>query len=232
MERRNKPLFEQPLSDVILDPRRVAYFPEHELLCAADLHLGYAWCHRASGQLMPITPADNSLTRLRVMLAEFGAKRLVLLGDIVHRALPVAALMEQIRDLAKLATETELILLVGNHDKRLGKLDATLPLRREYRAGQHLFLHGDLAPAEKAERYIIGHEHPGISLGDGVATSRRYPCFVFGGNVLALPAFSNWSANSGSPRSAMMSPLWQASQSRYAVAILGQKLLKVPLSPA
>lgn len=226
---RRAPVFEQPLPGVILDARRVAFFSEHELLVAADLHLGYAWCHRASGQLMPIAPAEDTLARLRALIAESAAKRVVLLGDIVHRALPVPALMDQLRDLAELARETELVLLVGNHDKRLHKLEAGLVLRREYRAGENLFLHGDSMSSAPAERFIIGHEHPGISLGDGVTTSRRYPCFLLSEKLLVMPAFSSWSANSSAPHTELMSPLARGEKVREAVAILGAKLLRVPL---
>jgi uncharacterized protein len=226
---RRAPAFEQPLPGVILDARRVAFFSEHELLVAADLHLGYAWCHRASGQLMPIAPAEDTLARLRALIVESAAKRVVLLGDIVHRALPIPTLMDQLRDLAELARETELILLVGNHDKRLHKLESGLVLRREYRAGENLFLHGDSLPSARADRFIIGHEHPGISLGDGVTTARKYPCFLVAEKLLVMPAFSNWSANSSAPHGDLMSPLARGMRMREAVAILGEKLLRVPL---
>src|ERR1041385_6782379 len=84
------------LLGIVFDARRAVYFREHDLLAVADLHLGYAWTHRAQGQLMPVSPKDNVLDRLAALLVDYQPARLVLLGDIVHRALPVPALLDEL----------------------------------------------------------------------------------------------------------------------------------------
>ena len=47
-----------------LDHRRAVYLEEERILCVADLHLGYAWAHRFSGQLMPLRGEEDLLARL------------------------------------------------------------------------------------------------------------------------------------------------------------------------
>ena len=44
-----------------LDHRRAVYLEAERILCVADLHLGYAWAHRFSGQLMPLRGEEDLL---------------------------------------------------------------------------------------------------------------------------------------------------------------------------
>jgi DNA ligase-associated metallophosphoesterase len=222
------------LLGIVFDSRRAVYFRDERLLAVADLHLGYAWTHRAQGQLMPVASKDNALDRLRALLSDYKPQRLVLLGDIVHRALPVPALLDELRSLLAVADgHCELVLLSGNHDRKLQQLLKELGakdvLRAEYTAGQNVFLHGDRPATQPATRYIMGHEHPAISLGDGVATSRKFPCFLIAENVLTLPSFSSWSAGTPFPFYEFMSPIARAARFQTALAILGDRLLPVPL---
>jgi hypothetical protein len=223
------------LLGIVFDARRAIYFREHDLLAVADLHLGYAWTHRAQGQLMPVRQKDSALDRLAALLSDYNPARLVLLGDIVHRALPVPALLDDLRALLNLADgKCELILLAGNHDRKLQQLlkqlNAKNVLHAEHAAGENVFLHGDRAPSQSATRYVIGHEHPAISLGDGVATSRKFPCFLIAENVVTLPSFSSWCAHTPFPHYEFMSPIAKAARFQTALAILGDRLLPVPLA--
>src|SRR5205085_3072263 len=96
-------------------------------------------------------------------------------------------------------------------------------------AGENIFLHGDRAPIARGTRYIIGHEHPAICLGDGVATSRKFPCFLIAEDVLTLPSFSSWSAHTPIPHYEFMSPVARAARFQTALTIVGDRLLPVPL---
>lgn len=224
------------LLGVVFDARRAVYFRDQQLLAVADLHLGYAWSHRAQGQLMPIAPKDNALDRLRTLITDYKPARLVLLGDIVHRALPLPALMDELRSLLSVTDsecKCELVMLAGNHDRKLQQLLKELGakdvLRTEYAAGENVFLHGDRPATQPATRYVIGHEHPAISIGDGVATSRKFPCFLIAQNVLTLPSFSSWSAHTPFPYYEFMSPIAKGARFQTALAILGDRLLPVPI---
>ncbi len=216
------------------DARRAVYFQEHGLLAVADLHLGYAWAHRAHGQLLPVGAPDDALPRLGSLIADYAPAHLVLLGDIVHRALPIPALTGQLRGLLGLAnTGLKLSLLAGNHDSKLQgllrELGAPDVLRKELRAGNDLFLHGDRPPTVAAPRCVIGHEHPAFSLGDGVATSQKFPCFLIADDVVALPSFSAWSAHTSIASGPFLSPIARAARFHTALAILGDRLLPIPL---
>jgi len=219
---------------IVFDARRALFFPTDGLLAVADLHLGYAWAQRTQGQLMPIAPKDDALKRLAELVADYKPAKILLLGDIVHRAVPAQGLLDELRALLDVAQgRSELILLAGNHDRKLERLiktlDSSQKLHREHRAGENLFLHGDCHPTCAAPRCIIGHEHPAISLGDGVATSRKFPCFLVADDLITLPSFSNWSAHTPLGAYEFMSPLAKAARFHTALAILGDRLLPAPL---
>jgi metallophosphoesterase superfamily enzyme len=97
-------------------------------------------------------------------------------------------------------------------------------------------LHGDAEPAGDAGKppgcgfILMGHEHPAVRLGDGVASSTRCPCFLVGSRLLILPAFSNWAQGTVTSHYGLMSPLARNERFTRAVAILDDRLLSVPLS--
>ena len=71
------------------------------------------------------------------------------------------------------------------------------------------------------EWLIVGHEHPAISLGDGVASHMKCPCFLVGENVLMLPAFSCWAAGTN-----IHSAQWSCpTEFSQVIAICNDKLL-------
>ena len=231
---------------VWLDADRAVWLEEWRTLAVADLHLGYAWAHRAEGQLLPVDTREDSTERLLKLLTRYPAQEVVLLGDIVHRAVDVPALHTELRWLALTVGErARLRLIGGNHDRKLAATLATAGLVLEVDAsatvGPHLLLHGDepdeavaeshlLERAAAGGRVILGHEHPAIGLSDGVASHVKCPCFVTGTNFLVLPAFSRWAAGSDIRSYRFMSPYARLRPVEHAVAIMAGKLMPVPFA--
>jgi len=200
-----------------VDARRAIWFERLSVLAVADLHIGYAWAHRHSGQMLPLHQPDDTIGRLKALVDFYKPSELLVLGDIVHRAL---ALPEIQAELQRLMAELKGVrLIAGNHDRALEKLIAE-PLITEYVRAGHLFVHGHQA-IDRPERIIMGHEHPAISVGDGVSTSVKCPCFLISRKTIVLPAFSLWAA--GGVETALRERF------ERAVAILGDKLLPIQL---
>ncbi|MBL9137358.1 MAG: hypothetical protein JNK85_15910, partial [Verrucomicrobiales bacterium] len=104
------------------------------------------------------------------------------------------------------------------------------------RCGPHLLVHGDEfrprdleAELDPTGWLIYGHEHPAISVGDGVTTQLKVPCFLAGHRRLVLPAFSRWSAGQVFGSQDLLSALTQPRDFHSAIAILGDHLLPMPL---
>lgn len=228
-----------------LDARHVLWLPEERTLVAADLHLGYAWAHRHAGQLLPITAPDDTVDRLAALAAEYRPAQIVLLGDIVHRAVPVPALREQLEALASRLSSVTIRWVAGNHDRDLQSLLhrcglSGIRLEAELTLGLHLLTHGAgedgaagaaiLARLESAGGWlIIGHEHPAIHLHDHVTTSVKCPCFLAGSRILILPAFSRWSAGSNVRSSPFLSAFARETAFSHAYAIMAGRILPMSL---
>jgi putative SbcD/Mre11-related phosphoesterase len=221
---------------LILDARLAAFLESTSQLVVADLHLGYAWAHRQGGQLLPIGIKDDTLPRLHTLVDDFHPRELVLLGDIVHRAVPLPALKDELcRVFSEIEARCELRLIPGNHDRSLAALlrecGIHTPLAPSLRAGSFLLLHGDIPPVLDSGGpplwTIIGHEHPALNISDGVATSAKVPCFAAGDGVLVLPAFSPWAAGTNIRTHSFQSPILRGRTLTEAFAVLNGKLVPV-----
>lgn len=223
-----------------LDARRAVWIEEHRALLVADLHLGYVWAHRAQGNMLPISVADDTLDRLQLLALEYAPCEIIVLGDIIHAAVMEAAVIDELTRLHTLAPHATVRLIAGNHDAKLAPMleraGLDVPLVREFMLGNDLLLHGDLGDEAMAEercraivdgggRVIIGHEHPALTLSDGVATSLRCPCFLAADDVLVLPAFSPWSAGTNVRHGVFLSPYIRRANVTQTIAIVGNRLL-------
>lgn len=224
----------EALPGVWFDHRRAVFLESEKILAVADLHLGYAWAHRYNGQLLPLHPPDDLLARLSDLCSDYKPKHLAILGDIVHEAVPVVEIANEVTELfSTLRGLCGLKLILGNHDKKLRKLAsavADLEFIPHLELGEFILVHGN-APVQipKEKMVLMGHEHPALGLGDGIK-SAKFPCFLISRRVLLLPAFSQWAAGSNIRAYEFMSPLARQAGFTKAVAICGSKLLPVKIN--
>lgn len=180
----------EPPSDVAF-ARRAAYVEPADALVVADVHLGR---DRASAVELPLGERDDVLDRVTRLLDRFAPTEVVIAGDLLHSFsyVPdgVGNAVAALRDAAADAG-AGLVVTPGNHD---GLLEAVFagPTPEEHRlADGTVVCHGHERPRMEAGRYVVGHEHPTITV-----EGRRHPCFLHrdgsfrGGDVLVLPAFS------------------------------------------
>lgn len=222
--------------DLWLDAHHAIWLSDFDTLAISDLHLGYAWAHRLAGQLMPLSVPDDSLDRAVELIETYHAKRIVILGDIVHRAVSLPAIKDQLcAFFSRLTGMAELVFLAGNHDRGLNALlrECELPIQTvpELTLGRFLLVHGDdhRVSIPAGHQMVMGHEHPAISLSDAGATIAKCPCFLVSDSVLILPAFSRWAAGSNVRNGSFLSAHATEAKFTLAVAILAGKLLPVSL---
>lgn len=182
------PTVDLPIS---LEPRAVS-IPAADAVVIADVHLGRG---AASSVDAPLDDGADVRDRLARLLERTGPSTVVVAGDLLHSfdRLP----LEVDRDLSAIESLVEaagatLVVTPGNHDAMLeAAYDGETA--REYRLadGETVVCHGHERPTEPARRYVIGHDHPALSI-DG----RKRPCFLYGpeaydgADVLVLPAFT------------------------------------------
>ena len=180
-------------ADTVLDARLALYHRRERWLAVADLHFGYELSQRAAGALFPLWGMDSIEKRLGTLLEDYRPERLVIVGDFVHDR---AARDPAVQLLARLRTQTEVVLLAGNHDRRA--FDAT-ETRAWLVTDGFCFHHGDNSPPPEGagRREVIGHHHPAGTLRDGAGLALKLPAFVQTESRWVLPAFSPWAAGGG-----------------------------------
>lgn len=166
---------------------RAVYFPGAKALVLADIHLGR---DHASNVELPLGERGDVLERLDQLLDRFTPERVVIAGDLLHSFDSLPRPVEE--SLAAVETrieraDAELSVATGNHDTMLGsRFDSS----DTHFVGDAIVCHGHFTPDASASLYVIGHEHPAITI-----EGRKRSCYLIGpavpgGRVLVLPAFT------------------------------------------
>jgi uncharacterized protein len=190
---------DEPAPNVLLLPGRAALLPSSRTLLVADLHLGKAATFRRAGIPVPEGSAQRDLERLAQLVREHDVRRLVVLGDLFHAkggcTPQVFAEFAAVR--ARMA-DTEVVLVLGNHDRAVGQLpaslgiDACLPSLDE--PPLH-FVHEPATGVAGPDRHLFtvaGHLHPTVSIRSPSGDRLADRCFVAEPSVLVLPAFGSF----------------------------------------
>ncbi|MFA9415056.1 metallophosphoesterase [Natrinema sp. HArc-T2] len=175
---------------------RAVFVPAAETLVLADVHLGKA---AASSVDAPIDDGADIRERLERLLTETDPKTVVIAGDLLHSFARLPRGVEH--DLDRLletvdAAGAEVVVTPGNHDTILETaFDGETALEYELADGETVACHGHERPKTTADRYIVGHDHPALSI-----EGRKRPCVLYGpdtyegADVLVLPAFTRLAA--------------------------------------
>lgn len=193
--------------EVVLDARLALFHERERWLAIADLHYGYELSQRVAGHLTPMWGMSSIEARLRELLADYSPARLLILGDLVHDR---SAGREAARLLERLGEVCQLVLVAGNHDR---KLTGSLPFVDAWRSDDFHFHHGHCSPDAGGRTQIIGHHHPAATLYDGAGLRLKFPAFVQQSSCWILPAFSPWAAGAAWP-SDSDSRVWLCTPSR------------------
>jgi uncharacterized protein len=175
-------------------PSRAVWLPERETVVVADVHLGKGAAFRSGGLPVPTGNSVKDLNRLGDLLTATGARRLVVLGDLVHaRTSHQPELFESVRRWRSKWREAEVLLVRGNHDRSAGPAPMDWGIREveePFDDGGILLSHYPHCDGKLP--VLAGHVHPVFRVADFDGSSVRVPCFVFDEDVCAvLPSFGS-----------------------------------------
>ncbi len=112
-------------ADIVLLPGRAALLPATQTLVCADVHLGKAATFRRAGLPVPEGSAQQDLKRLAGLITAHDARRLIIAGDLFHaRAGCTPRVLGEFTDFREQIhkqSNTEVILVLGNHERSLGR---------------------------------------------------------------------------------------------------------------
>lgn len=175
----------------ILLPQKAVYWKENNALIISDLHLGKSAHFRNNGIPISGETARNDLMKLYQLLLNFKAKKLIIIGDLVHQHYnhewdDFNALMDKFPDL-------NIILVKGNHDQALrNKINKIITFEKQFEIDNFIFCHEPLKTFEEGKFYFFGHLHPGVRLKGKAKQFVRLPCYHLKQSFLQLPAFSDF----------------------------------------
>lgn len=177
-----------------LFPEKAAYWLERETLLLADPHWGKAAAFRARAIPLPNGTLEADLARLAALLERTGARRLVLLGDLLHaKASRDEGTLAAVQAWRESRPDLEILLVRGNHDQRAGDppLEWYMTVAGEpFGDPPFVYMH---EPAPTPQGYALGgHIHPAVHLHGPGGQSLTLPCFWFGVQVGILPAFGSF----------------------------------------
>lgn len=168
-------------------PAAVADLGTERALVVADVHAGIESALRRERGLSVESDAAGRRERVLSLLAETGAERLVVLGDLMHSiGGPGGAERGEIEVLLESIPERVSVTLTkGNHDGEIESWIQGVEIvdGPGIRLGEVGFLHGHTWPATdllEAEVLCLGHEHPQVRLVDEVGGSRIEPVWLRG----------------------------------------------------
>ena len=178
------------------------YLEKEKILVFSDFHLGYEEAMARSGVLIPRYQFKDTEERLKKIFEKINGKlnAIVITGDLKHEFGTINR--QEWRDVNAILNlfneyTNKIILLKGNHDPLLPSIAKRkgLTIKKTYKIKNKLMMHGDILPEKdvKQEVIIIGHEHPAISLSDGI-TTEKVKAFITGKwkdkTIIVLPSFN------------------------------------------
>lgn len=182
--------------EVVLLPEPALFWVRTASLLVADVHLGKAAAFRAAALPMPGGTTSDALARLDSALDRTGARRLLVLGDLLHaRAGRAPRTLAAVAAWRERRPELEILLVRGNHDRGAGDPPAEWGVRcvdEPWREAPFELRHhpAETTPADGLSGYrLAGHIHPAVQLTGSGGMRERLPCFLFGERQGLLPAF-------------------------------------------
>ncbi|EEX08184.1 metallophosphoesterase [Ruegeria lacuscaerulensis ITI-1157] len=164
------------------------WWPDQDLLCVSDLHLGKASrVARRGGPALPPYENRDTLARLSTDLNRTGARTVICLGDNFDDIAAAETLDENDRQhITTLQAGRVWIWIEGNHDP--GPVSLGGAHLAEWRHGGLQFRH---IASRGSRGEVSGHYHPKVRLlARGRAIAR--PAFLFDNRRLILPAYGTY----------------------------------------
>lgn len=176
---------------LVFTNQRALFWQEQKAVIISDLHIGKTAYFRKNGIPIPSDILEKDLTRLSILIENFSAEQLLIVGDFLHAGKNKD--FELFEEWRSKNSSLKIILIKGNHDIHkadfLKHLDITI-IDNSLKLEPFTFIH---EPLDSENEYSIsGHLHPGVTVKLERRKTVRLPCFRVSANQLILPAFSEF----------------------------------------
>lgn len=183
-------------TNFLLLSKRGLFWPEQKSLFIADTHFGKEATFRRLGIPVPRGSTIGTLATITEMVAECGATRLILLGDMFHAR---SSLSKDVRDsLDEFFTrhsELRFTLVLGNHDRYIRKLPSQWSIEivdSGFQIERVAISHFPMLCRAECDLVLCGHIHPAFRLQSKTESLGKLPCFWLSQRQLVLPAIGEF----------------------------------------
>ncbi|MCY0859490.1 MAG: metallophosphoesterase [Sulfolobaceae archaeon] len=184
----------------------VIYIKKINAIVMSDIHIGYEEDMARKGIFIPKIQLKRFLNIYKRAIEAFHTNKVILNGDVKHIFETLGRQeREELNEMFKELKEDgiDVKLVKGNHDNFISKVTSkfdNIELVNEIRDDNLIIIHGhqEIVPEEN-KLYIIGHEHPRISIRDKLGFSRKFQSFLLvplrnNSQVLVLPSVGTYQA--------------------------------------
>lgn len=178
----------------IAAPEKVLFWKEEKMLLIADAHFSKENHFRKNGIAVPNGILQFDLQRIEQLIERFLPRTILFLGDMFHSEANEG--MTEFFEWRKKCTGPEFQLVIGNHDilqRDWYQFAGIQCIDEQLAIGDIILSHDKLPHCDGYNFY--GHIHPCVRLSGKAHQSVRLPCFWFGENAAALPAFGRFTGS-------------------------------------
>jgi hypothetical protein len=214
------------------------YIAKQQILILADLHIGIEDAMVKQGILVPKFHFKDLVQRVEsifTILEKSGkqVKLVVINGDLKHEFGTISD--EEWRNTLKmldyLLRKAKVVLVKGNHDRILGPIaeKRNILVVDHFIADDVMVTHGDSIPdiPKSIKTIIIGHEHPAVSLDEGIR-KETYKCWLLGkhnrNNLIVQPSANPVSEGTDVKKEQLLSPFLKKDIGNFNAYIVADKI--------
>ncbi len=215
------------------------YVKEQRVLIIADIHIGYEGALNKQGVFVPKFHFKDLIKRLESLFEFLDAHdhpvdTILVNGDLKHEFGVISD--EEWRNVLKFLDflrrrSKNVVLIRGNHDKALGPLadKRDVLFVDSFLLGDILVCHGDKVPVipSSVKTLIIGHDHPAVSLRDGLRVE-TFKSFLVGKykrkNLIVQPSFNQLVEGTDVLKESPLSPFLHRDLSMFDVYIVADSV--------
>ena len=207
------------------------YLEKEKILIIADPHIGLEEALNKQGILMPKFQFKEMYAKLKKIHDKKDIKKIIINGDLKHEFGTISE--QEWRDTLKMLDlclkYAPVIIIKGNHDNIVGPIakKRNVQILNSYKTENETITHGDKIIPIETKYIIIGHEHPAVSITDGIRTE-RYKCFLKGSwkdhTLIVMPSFNLITEGTDIKSESLLSPFLQGSLDNFEVYAVEDKI--------
>lgn len=208
------------------------YLTKYKTLVIADSHIGYEEALNKQGFFIPRFQFKELVQRLEKIFSKVKPETIIINGDVKHEFGNISE--QEWRNTLKIIDYLSrhckrLILIKGNHDKRLGPIaeKRNIDIADNVVLGDILITHGHKLVKELKgiKTIIIGHEHPAVSFKE--RPGENFKCYLKGSykrrTLIVQPSFNLVTEGSDVTREKLLSP-YLKDISDFECYVVGDKI--------